>query len=131
MRKERLRFFLDEGVPRAVGKFLETAGHEVIYLTEAIAPGSSDLLVCAAALANEAILVALDGDMREIAKNHGVGNSRYKKLSLIKLSCNETVAASRLSQFMELIETEWKIASTKASRRLFVDLSESRITVYR
>jgi predicted nuclease of predicted toxin-antitoxin system len=122
---------LDEGVPRAVGRVLESLEHEVIYLHQAIAPGSSDLIVCAAAEANESILVALDGDMREIAKGHGVSGSRYKKLSLIKLSCNETNAASRVRQFIELIEAEWRISDAKASRRLFIDISEGRITIYR
>lgn len=131
MKKPRLRLFLDEGVPRAVGRKLDDLGHDVIYLHEAIALGSSDLLVCAAAEANSAILVALDGDMRQIAKGHGVSNGRYKKLSLIKLSCSEVQAAARIEQFIELIESEWRLSNEKVGRRLFVDVSDSRITIFR
>lgn len=131
MNKPRLRFFLDEGVPRAVGRVLEGFSHEVIYLHQSISPGSSDIVVCAAAEANDAILVAIDGDMREIAKGHGISGGRYKKLSLIKLSCNETQAAARISQFIALIEEEWRLSESKTARRMFVDLSDSRITIFR
>jgi predicted nuclease of predicted toxin-antitoxin system len=126
-----LRLFLDEGVPRSVGRAFESSGHAVIYLEQAVERGSTDPIVAIAAQANDCILVALDGDMREIAKKNGVSNSRYKKLSLIKLSCNETQAANRIAQFMKLIESEWHISEEKFSRRLFIDISDSRITIYR
>jgi predicted nuclease of predicted toxin-antitoxin system len=100
-------------------------------LEQAVERGSTDPIVVIAAQANDCILVALDGDMREIAKKNGVSNSRYKKLSLIKLSCNETQASNRVSQFLQLIESEWQIAEEKLSRRLFIDISDSRITIYR
>jgi predicted nuclease of predicted toxin-antitoxin system len=122
---------LDEGVPRSVGRVFEANGHTVIYLEQAIDRGSSDQIVATAAQANDCILVALDGDMRETAKKNGVSNSRYKKLSLIKISCNETQAANRVSQFMQLIASEWHISDEKLSRRLFIDVGDSRITIYR
>jgi predicted nuclease of predicted toxin-antitoxin system len=122
---------LDEGVPRSVGRAFESCGHAVIYLEQAVERGSTDPIVAIAAQANDCILIALDGDMREIAKKNGVSNSRYKKLSLIKLSCNETQAANRILQFMKLIESEWHISEEKFSRRLFIDISDSRITIYR
>jgi hypothetical protein len=43
--------------------------------------------VCAIVDINDAILVALDGDMKRIAQGHGVGSGKYLKLRLIKLSC--------------------------------------------
>lgn len=114
-----------------MGRVFEANGHTVIFLEQAVDRGSSDQIVATAALANDCILVALDGDMREIAKRNGVSNSRYKKLSLIKLSCNETQAANRVSQFLQLIASEWLISDEKVSRRLFIDISDSRITIYR
>lgn len=118
-------------MPRSVGRFLEASGHNVIYLEQAVDRGSSDQIVVAAAQANDSILVALDGDMREIARRNGVSNSRYKNLSLVKLSCNETQAANRLKQFLPLIESEWLLAEEKLARKLFVDISDSRITIFR
>ncbi|MEF2071895.1 DUF5615 family PIN-like protein [Consotaella aegiceratis] len=130
-RTATLRVFLDEGVPDSVGRMFAKHGHTVIYLRDAIAKGSPDLLVCAAAEANDAILVAIDADMKQIAKRHGVGNGRFKKLSLIKFSCTEPQAALRLEQAMSLIEHEWTISKAKAARRLYVEISSSVIRTYR
>lgn len=131
MNRITLRLFLDEGVPRAVGRLFESNGHFVIYLDQAIERGSSDPLVATAAQENDCILVALDGDMKAIAKGLGFTNSRYKRLSLIKLSCNEVQAANRVSQFLTLIESEWAISEKKAARRLFIEIGDSRVAIYR
>lgn len=122
--RPRLRLFLDEGVPIAVGqKFIEH-GHDVIFLSEAIKRGSPDTLVCAVAEANDAILVAFDNDMRQLARNHGVGKGRYKRLSLVKFSCPEPKAASRLEEAMSFIEHEWAFCLQRKARRMFVEIGK-------
>lgn len=131
MTSEPLRFLLDEGVPRAVGRLLLAEGHIVIYLEEAVALGSEDQIVATAAIANKCILIALDGDMRVIAKRNGISNSRYKSLSLLKLSCNEVQAANRVKQFLPLISAEWLISEEKRARRLYIDIGDSRVIVHR
>ncbi len=108
-----LKVFLDESVPDSVGRVFSQQGHSVILLREAIATGAPDLLVCAAADANDATLVALDGDMRQIAKANGVGGGRFKSLSLIKLSCRTSQAAARVDEAMSLIEHEWQYSLGK------------------
>jgi predicted nuclease of predicted toxin-antitoxin system len=123
--------FLDEGVPVSVGRVFETRGHEVIYLAEALQPGSPDPLVCAAAEANDAILVAHDGDMREHARRHGVGQRRFRRLSLIKLSCRESQAARRVDEAMALIEAEWERSQGSDDRRIFVEIKKSVILTRR
>lgn len=128
---ERLRFFLDEGVPRGVGVMLQEAGHEVIFLHEAIATGSNDDLVASAAIANEAILVAIDKDMRTSAKRNKISLNQYKRLSLLQLRCRETQAANRVRQALTLIEAEWNWAENKSSRRLFIEIGDSRIITNR
>jgi predicted nuclease of predicted toxin-antitoxin system len=129
--RPRLRLFLDEGVPDSVGRAFENHKHEVIYLRDSVPQGSPDLLVCAAAGSNDAVLVAFDGDMRQIAKNHGISKGRFKRLSLIKLSCTEPSAASRIEQAMSFIEHEWIISSEKAARRLFVEIGSYVLRTYR
>lgn len=129
--KVLLRFFLDEGVPDSVGRVCTSFAHEVIYLRDAIATGSPDELVCTAAQENDAILVACDGDMRQLAKKYGFSNSRYKKLNLIKISTTSPRAASRMQQAMSLIEHEWKISEAKMARRLYVEVSPAVIRTYR
>ena len=90
-RKPRLKFLLDEGAPNAVGKVLQSAGHRVLYVNKgtAVPRSSTDQHVSAAAIMNDAILVATDGDMRKLAKEHGIGGAPYAKLNLLKISCPE------------------------------------------
>lgn len=126
-----LRFFLDEGVAVSVGRALENAGHEVIYFNDAAIPGSPDQLVCAVSEGNEAILVAQDGDMKKLAQRRGVGSVRFRRLSLIKLSCRETRAARRIEEAMSLIEHEWDIASGKRDRRIFIEIHNEVIRTNR
>ena len=97
-KKSKLRFALDEGVPNAVGRILEKSGHKVTYLNkgDVVPRGSKDTLVCAFAIMSDQILVAIDGDMKVIARTHGASNSQYTKLNLLKLSCTPPEAASRV-----------------------------------
>lgn len=129
--KLTLRFFLDEGVPDSVGRYLSRAGHAVIYLRDAIPTGSADQLVCAASEANEAILVAMDGDMKKIAQRHGVGQSRFRRLNLIRLACRESRAATRLEEAMSLVEHEWSVGHGGRLRRIFIEILDSAIRTNR
>lgn len=127
-----MRFFLDEGVPRSVGTVLRERGHDVIYLAEAISLGSPDDLVAIAAQQNNAVLVACDGDMKHLAKKYGVSNTRYKNLSLIKLSLrNLTQASHRVDQALSLIEHQWQISEGKQARRLFIEVRDENISTRR
>jgi predicted nuclease of predicted toxin-antitoxin system len=98
-KRPRLTFALDEGAPNSVGRALEARAHKVVYLNEGnlVPRGSKDSFVCAFAVLNDAILVAVDGDMKTLAKRHGVSNSMYARLNLVHLKCIETEAASRVA----------------------------------
>lgn len=126
-----LRFFLDEGVPVSVGDTMIAASHEVIRLQAALPPGSPDPLVCAAAEKNDAILVAFDGDMKALARRRGIGRARFKKLSLLKLSCRETRAALRVQSAMSLIEHEWNFGQANLDRRTFIEIGNDVIRTVR
>ncbi|WP_109260369.1 DUF5615 family PIN-like protein [Hyphobacterium indicum] len=125
-----LRFFLDEGVPKSVGGYLEKSGHTVIYLKDAIAPGSADPFVCKAALENDAILVACDSDMKQLAKRGGIGKGRFSTLSLLLIQC-PTLAVQRLDSAMSLILHEWKISESKKARRLHISINKNVIRTHR
>jgi predicted nuclease of predicted toxin-antitoxin system len=129
--KPRLRVLLDEGVPRSVGRVLAADGHEVLYFEEVLVKGSADPVVCTAADANQAILVALDNDMKAAAKRQGIGQNRYRRLSLIKLSCRESNAAQRLSEALGLIRSEWQLGADNASRRIFIEIGDGFIKTHR
>ena len=119
----RLKFFLDEGVPDSVAVVLRESGHDATVLRESGVPtGSPDQVVATFAEVSESILVALDGDMKRIARGNGVNPSRFGRLNLLKLSCPEPMAVSRLKEAMSLIEHEWTINQGQRSRRLFVEI---------
>jgi len=120
--RPQLRLVLDEGVPINVGKTFESRGHEIILFDDIVKRGSDDTLVLRAAEANEAVLVACDGDMKHIAKRHRFSNERFKLLNLIKISCPEPMAHKRVAFAMSFIEHEWNVSTAKLARRLFVEI---------
>ena len=132
-KRPKLRFALDEGVPNAVGQILEEARHYVIYLNKGtlVPRGAKDEIVSAFAVLNGLILVAIDGDMKAIAKAHGATNSIYAKLNLLQLSCEPPAAAARVKMALTLIEHEWHVNEHADGRRLFVDIRTSLIRTMR
>lgn len=132
-KRPKLRFALDEGVPNSVGKALQELGHRVYFLNEGtlVPRGSKDQLVCAFAVMNDLILVAIDGDMKTIAKRYGATGALYAKLNLLQLRCSELEAADRVRQAMTLIEHEWHVSESKSGRRLFVEIMKSVIRTVR
>jgi predicted nuclease of predicted toxin-antitoxin system len=126
-----LKLFLDEGVPDSVGHVFMEAGHQVHFLNKTVARGSSDHLVCVIADINDAILVALDGDMKRIAQGYGAGGRKFLKLGLVKISCFEPNAANRVRTAMTLIEHEWMFTEGKAGRRIFIEISDAVIRSFR
>jgi len=126
-----LKVFLDEGVPHSVGANLTTEGHNVIYLAEAIKRGSPDQVVCKAAMENDAILIAHDSDMRTIARSHGIGQSRFRRLNLLKLSCKKTRSASRVAEALRLLVHEWNFGDYKRGRQLDMEVRDTVIRLNR
>lgn len=110
----------------SVGKVLEKFEHQVIYYSSALPERTPDDVVCITAMANDAILVAIDADMKQIAKKYGVkpnGDTKFDRLSIIRLACDEVLAAKRLEQALPLIELEWKHCLQKAARRMWIDVA--------
>jgi len=127
-----MKFLLDEGVPVSVGSVLLDAGHEVVFFNSSgLAKGSPDPIVCAAAEANDAVLVAADADMKTLAKGHGITPARFKKLGLIRFECPKPAAANRTKDAISLIEHEWTKVTSGEAARLFVVLGEAVMRTYR
>jgi predicted nuclease of predicted toxin-antitoxin system len=127
-----MRFFLDEGVPRGVGRFLDGQGFEVIYLEEKIAKGSKDTLVAAVSEANDAVLVAFDADFKSIAMRTGIGRRRFRTLSLLRFEkCRESRSVERLEKAMSLIAHEWAYCHQGKDRRMFVVIQTETIRTHR
>jgi predicted nuclease of predicted toxin-antitoxin system len=117
-----------------VAKILEEHKCEVIRLREKTAPDSPDTLVAAVSEANNAILVSMDGDFKSIAARNGIGQRRYRRLSLLRFErCRESKAAQRLASAISLIMHEWNIGAGPESkdRRMFVVITADTIRTHR
>ena len=127
-----MKLLLDEGVPVSVGKVFEAAGHDVTYFNQSgLAKGAADPVVCAAAQASGAILVAADHDMKRLAKGHGIGSARFKEMGLIRFECEKPKAAKRLTEALSLIEHEDSLVSKGKTARVFVVIAKATIRVHR
>lgn len=127
-----MRFFVDHCVPESVSNMLEAKGYEVIRLREKTATDSPDALVAAVAEANNAVLITMDGDFRAIAARAGIGQRRFRRLSLIRFEqCRESQAAGRLEQALTLIEHEWAYGNGARDRRMFVVIKSETIRTHR
>jgi predicted nuclease of predicted toxin-antitoxin system len=115
---------LDAGVPVSVGDIFSNYGHIVIFHRNVLPDKSSDPVVCVTALHNDAILVAIDSDMKHFPKRFGISRTgdRFARLSIIRICCSETLAAHRIQQAMTLIEHEWAFSEEKVARRLWVEI---------
>lgn len=74
--------------------------------------------------------MALDGDMKKLAKGHGAGAGRFSRLNLLKLSCPEPQAARRVSEALSLILHEWQLGEGR-ERQLYVEIGNSVIRTFR
>ncbi|MFZ1886368.1 MAG: DUF5615 family PIN-like protein [Rhodoplanes sp.] len=128
-----MRLFVDHCVPESVPKMLEANGYEVIRLRERTASDSPDTLVAAVAEANNAVLVTMDGDFKSIAARSGIGQRRFRRLSLIRFEkCRESQTAPRLESALSLIEHEWKHANEyPRDRRIFIVITAETIRTHR
>lgn len=121
-----LRFFLDANVSQSVGTELEKAGHVVIYGTEALPEKTPDPMVCAAAKANNCILVAHDKDMKAMSNQ-----DRFKKLGFLLLYCNEVLASKRIKHLMTTIEHEGEECEKLQARRFFLEIHRHTFRAHR
>lgn len=126
-----MRFLLDASVPESVGGVLADAGHEVIFHRDVLAEGAKDPLVCITALNNDAVLVAVDKDMKQLTKRFGVTDERFKNLSLLFCGCNLPMASKRVEQALSLIDHEWAYSEQKVGRRLWIEITNHNVTTYR
>lgn len=127
----QLTFLLDASAPESVAVALEKAGHKAIRHNDVLSEGAADIVVCEAALANAAILVAVDRDMKHLSRRFNPDQPRLKRLSMVQIACNAVMAAKRLDQALSMIEHEFAISQKKAAARLWFEITNHRLTTYR
>ena len=94
-------------------------GHQVIYHMDVLDSGAKDEVVVATAILNQAILIAVDADMKRLVRRFGSPNNseRYAKLNLISLSCNEVLAPKRLQHAMSFVEHKMGVQMPKGVQK--------------
>lgn len=131
--RQDLVVLLDEGTPvLSASPFLDR-GHQVIYHGDVLDSGAKDEIVASTAILNNAALIAVDLDMKRLARRFGSpdNGARFRKLDLIFIGCDPVMAAKRLAHAMSFIENEWSVRCEKAARRLWVSIDNHRLTSYR
>jgi hypothetical protein len=129
--KIELRVLLDEGVHVGVADTFRRYGHIPILQKEVARLGSPDPVVWTAAIANQAILIAYDKDVK-VLRSRADREDRFKRLSLISFRrIPEPMAAKRLSGCMSFIEHEWQFACEKTARRLMVEIYLHQLRTFR
>lgn len=127
-----MRFFLDESVPAQLVDVLSRAGHIVIKHHDALQEGAPDIVVCETAIANQAVLVAVDRDMRYLTHRYGKhASDRFKSMDLVMCGCGPVMADKRFAYALSLIEHEWQHASGKVGRRLWIEIEKHKIVTHR
>jgi hypothetical protein len=130
---DRLTVLLDEGAPILAGRPFSERDHQVIHHADVLDSGASDELVAAAAILNQAALIAIDRDMKRLVRRFGSPSSgpRFNRLDLIFMGCDAVMASKRLEHAMSFIENEWSVRCEKAARRLWLSIDNHRLTTYR
>ena len=75
-RHRPLVLLLDEGTPVPAARPFQKRSHSVIFHYEVLENGATDEQVVAAAILNEAVLIAVDADMRRMARRFGTPAQR-------------------------------------------------------
>lgn len=130
-RRISIKFFLDNCVPDSVALVLRAAGHEVIFLRDAIPKDSPDQVVARVSEALDAVLVSYDRDFKALAPRIGVGQRRFRKLSRVGFRCREPQAARRMEAALSLIEHEWQVAQRTVDKRIIIEIGETSIRTIR
>ena len=129
----QLKVLLDEGAPHSAAEPFAQSGYKTIFHGDVLDNGASDEMVAITAMLNEAVLIAVDLDMKRLARRFGAARDggKFEKLDLIWIGCDPVMAAKRLSHSMSFIEHEWEVRCEKAARRMWVSIENHRLTTYR
>lgn len=69
--------------------------------------------------------------MKALARRRGIGQRRFRRLSLIRFECRESRASQRALEAMSLIEHEWLLSEDSSDRRIFIVIGTDVIRTYR
>lgn len=127
----QMRLLIDENVPHAVAKFLESRGHEVQFVTKRLPSGTPDPVVAAAGDRLSAIVVTWDRDFDILAHRGGDGKkSPFRHLGRISFRCSEPNGRRLIEEWIDLIELHYQKVQRRADRRMIVQIQETSVKFF-
>lgn len=124
-----LRFFLDQCVPDAVGRFLNDSGHDAVYLRTVLETNTPDQLVAAQALHDDRILVSVDSDFRKMRKRLSIDAPKVKTLNVVLMTCGQIAAPARIQVALPHIVFAWETRSSRTSKPMLVEVQGSAVRI--
>ncbi|MGB3304648.1 MAG: DUF5615 family PIN-like protein [Thermomicrobiales bacterium] len=125
-----MRFLMDENVDDAVGGYLSTLGHDVIYSRDVLNAAAPDAVLLHLSLQFGLIVVTHDRDFKRLAKQvpPGLAGAVRKGAGRIQLAVAEDEAIPRLMEVIDEIYVNYELALRK--RRRFLALVSSTQVSY-
>ncbi len=125
-------FILDENVDNAVGQYLETRGHRVLFVNRVFAAMTKDEVIAAFGNEDKAVIITGDKDFKNLVQRAPQGSrQRFRSLGRISLGCPEPRARQRIEDLIESIEFEYEQAQKRDDKRLIMQISDSTFMVIR
>jgi predicted nuclease of predicted toxin-antitoxin system len=119
---------IDENVPREIGEFFRSRGHDIVFVEQAAHFSATDEALAEWADERRAIVVTFDRDFKQLAKRPGPGGQqRFKRFGRISLDCLPKRALPRLQERIESIEFEYAQTMQRGNRRFIVEITETTL----
>lgn len=118
-------------MPATFVEFFVVRGYTVHNVGRSLPAGSPDVSVAAAALAQGAIVVTLDSDLRNLkASVEGARGQLQKADRIYFKGCTHVQALERIVELIDTIESEYKIAKSQ-NRKFFFQITAETFMVRR
>lgn len=119
---DKMRLLLDQNVPQAVADIFSDRGHEVLYSRDVLQQDSPDSLIAITAAVEGLIVVSIDKDFKRYAElfPQGFQIPPRRMTGRIAINVDETRAAKRIADIVDVIEFQFLRAKARGIRLLVV-----------
>jgi hypothetical protein len=124
---------IDENLPASFAEFFMNRGYTVFVVGADLPAGSPDTSVLAAALAERAVVITADSDFRYMKESAAAEGSRQgleRADRIFFKRCSHVEALHRITELIDTIETEYRIAKA-SDRRFVIHIARNSFTVFR
>ncbi len=119
---DKMRLLLDQNVPQAVADIFSDRGHEVLYSRDVLQQDSPDSLIAITAAVEGLIVVSIDKDFKRYTElfPQGFQIPPRRMTGRIAINVDETRAAKRIADIVDVIEFQFLRAKARGIRLLVV-----------